>query len=120
VGREFILAASKSTFASSPKVLHVTRIRKIDLYPVDAKELAAEKPEKEIVRALRMIRYSHQGPQTRRAAPGLRSIARSAGLSHMILYRAIRTGQISNKSAAVLGKVLDSVTFGLNQNSRSP
>jgi DNA-binding phage protein len=76
--------------------------------------------EQEIVRTLRMIRYSHQGPQSRKAAPGLRSIARAAGLSHMTLYRAIYTGEISNKSAAALGKVLDSVTFGLNQNSRSP
>jgi hypothetical protein len=74
----------------------------------------------EIVRQLLAIRYSPQGPRSGGAAPGLRSIARAAGLSHMTLYRAIYTGEISNKSAAALGKALDGVTFGQNQKHRSP
>jgi hypothetical protein len=111
---------SKLTFAKVAKALHANRIRQTILYPFDAKELAVAMPEQEIVRRLRVLRYSPQGPRSRRAAPGLRSIARAAGLSHMTLHRAIRTGKISNKSAAALGKALEGVTFELNQNRRSP
>jgi hypothetical protein len=67
------------------------------------------KPE-QVIGRLRAIRYSPVLPRIRRQQPGLRSIARSAGLSHMTLYRAIRTGDISAAHADALGRVLDDVT----------
>ena len=63
----------------------------------------------QVVNRLRVIRYSSD-PRIRRQRPGLRSIARSAGLSHMTIYRAIRSGKISAAHADALERVLDDVT----------
>jgi hypothetical protein len=64
----------------------------------------------EIVRRLRVIRYSPAEPRMFKRALGLRPIAREAGLSHMTVYRAIMSGEISDKSAALLSPVLVRVT----------
>jgi hypothetical protein len=63
-----------------------------------------------VIRCLRAIRYSPGLPRIRRQQPGLRLIARSAGLSHMTIYRAIRSGEISAANAAAVGRALDDVT----------
>jgi hypothetical protein len=67
------------------------------------------KPER-VIRCLRAVRYSPVLPRIRRQQPGLRSIARSAGVSHMTVYRAILTGYISAAHAEALGRALDGVT----------
>jgi hypothetical protein len=64
----------------------------------------------QVVRRLRAIRYSPDLPRIRRQRPGLRSIARGAGLSHMTVYRVIRTGYISAAHAEALRRALDDVT----------
>lgn len=63
--------------------------------------------QEEIVRQLRIIWYSPREPRMFKRVTGLRPIARAAGLSHMTVYRAIRTGCISAASAEVLGFVLE-------------
>jgi hypothetical protein len=67
------------------------------------------KPE-QVIQRLRQIRYSPDLPRIRRQLPGLRSIARGAGLSHMTIYRAIRSGEISTAHAEALRRALDGVT----------
>jgi hypothetical protein len=54
-----------------------------------------------------MIRYSPRAPRCGRISPGLRSVARAAGLSHMTLYRALDTGELSNKAAVALRNALE-------------
>ena len=61
----------------------------------------------EIVRQLRIVRYSSQRARISKRAPMLRQIARNAGLSHMTLYRAIRSGNLSAEAAVALGPVLE-------------
>jgi hypothetical protein len=74
----------------------------------------------EIVRELRRLRYSPPKKRMGVSAVNLRSIARTADVSHMTLYRAIYTGEISARSASALGPVLESVTNEQNQKPRSP
>ena len=65
-------------------------------------------PDKaEIIRQLRTIRYSSQRARISKRAPTLRQIARTAGVSHMLLYRAVRTGNLSAEAAVALGPVLE-------------
>jgi len=59
-----------------------------------------------MVRQLRIIRYSSRQARMGRRAPSLRSIARASCVSHMTIYRIIRTGQISTKVAGALAVVL--------------
>jgi hypothetical protein len=65
----------------------------------------------EIVRRLRKIGYSPRRGRMGRRLPSLRSIARTSGVSHMTIYRIIRTGRISAKIAAVLAQAIEAVTF---------
>jgi len=44
----------------------------------------------EIIRQLRIIRFSSQRARISKRAPMLRQVARAAGVSHMLLYRAVR------------------------------
>jgi hypothetical protein len=74
----------------------------------------------QIVRELRRVRFSPPEKRMGVSAVNIRTIARSAGVSHMTLYRAIYTGEISAKSAAALGPVLESVTNARDQKPRSP
>jgi hypothetical protein len=57
-----------------------------------------------IIARLLAVRYA--SPEPRKRGTGVRPIARAAGLSHMTLYRAIYTGQLSVKSAEALEPVL--------------
>ena len=64
--------------------------------------------EEEIIRQLRMLRYS---PDNRAAVRGgrkipLRHIAEMAGLHRASLYRAMMENRISDKSRAALSRVL--------------
>jgi hypothetical protein len=74
--------------------------------------------EEEMVRMTRSCRYSPREPRMFKRSPGLRPIAREAGISHMTIYRAIDSGQLSAASAEALGPVLERVTFRNNQNPR--
>ncbi len=65
----------------------------------------------EIVRRLRTIRYSPREPRMFKRVLGLRPIAREAGMSHMTIYRIIRSGSVSARAAGVLGPVLERVTI---------
>jgi hypothetical protein len=65
----------------------------------------------EIVRRLRTIRCSPREERMGRRAPSLRSIARLSGVSHMTIYRIMRTGRISAKAAAVLAQAIEAVTL---------
>lgn len=61
----------------------------------------------EIVRQLRIIRFSSQRARISKRAPTLRQIARTAGVSHMLVYRAVRTGNLSAEAAVALGAALE-------------
>jgi hypothetical protein len=61
----------------------------------------------EIIRQLRIVRYSSQRARISKRAPMLRQIARTAGVSHMLLYRAVRSGRLSTEAAAALGLALE-------------
>jgi hypothetical protein len=77
--------------------------------PLRCPKLGASMSKAEIanmVRQLRIIRYSPRQARMGRRAPSLRSIARASCVSHMTIYRIIRTGQISTKVAAALAVVL--------------
>jgi hypothetical protein len=66
----------------------------------------------EIIRQLRIIRFSSQRARKGKHGPMLRPIARAAGLSHMALYRAVRSGRLSTAAAQALSPVLEHVTAG--------
>ena len=66
----------------------------------------------EIVRQLRIIRFSSQRARISKHAPTLRQIARTAGVSHMLLYRAVRSGRLSAEAAVALGAVLERNSTG--------
>jgi hypothetical protein len=67
--------------------------------------------DEEIVRRLRTIRHSPRQERMGRRVPSLRSIARVSGVSHITIYRIIRTGRISQKVGAVLAQAIEAVTF---------
>ena len=61
----------------------------------------------EIIRQLRTIRYSSQRARIGKRVPTLRQIAWTAGISHMLLYRAVRSGRLSAETVVALGPVLE-------------
>src|SRR6516162_8304695 len=76
----------------------------------------------QIVRALRIVRYSPEAARIGRRLPGIRTIASQAGLSYRTLYRITMSGQCSPAQAwALTGAfaALAAVTNGRNQDPRS-
>jgi hypothetical protein len=63
----------------------------------------------EVVRQLRIIRHSPQAPRIGRRTPGIRTVAREAGLSFRTVYSIVQTGHITAAQAVVLAKGLEAV-----------
>src|SRR6516225_2570089 len=76
----------------------------------------------QIVRAMRIVRYSPEAARIRHRLPGIRTIASYAGLSYRTLYRITMSGQCSSSQAQKLTAALaalSAVTNGRNQDPRS-
>jgi hypothetical protein len=63
----------------------------------------------EVVRQLRIIRHSPQAPRIGRRIPGIRTVARRAGLSFRTVYTIAQTGRITDAQALALAKGLEAV-----------
>jgi hypothetical protein len=62
-----------------------------------------------IVRQLRTIRYSPRAPRIGRRVPGIRTIARHAGLSFRTVYTIVQTGRLTPAQALALTRGLEAV-----------
>jgi hypothetical protein len=62
-----------------------------------------------IVRQLRTIRYSPQAPRIGRRLPGIRTVARHAGLSWRTVYTIINSGHLTQPQAIALARALAAV-----------
>jgi hypothetical protein len=65
--------------------------------------------EDEVVRQLRAIRFSPQASRIGRRVPGIRTIARHAGLSFRTVYTIVQTGHITDAQAIALASALQAV-----------
>jgi hypothetical protein len=63
----------------------------------------------EIVRQLRGIRFSSQALRIGRRIPGVRTVAKQAGLSFRTVYTIIQTGSLTPAQALALAKALQAV-----------
>jgi hypothetical protein len=63
----------------------------------------------EVVRQLRIIRHSPQAPRIGRITPGIRTVARHAGLSFRTLYSIANSGRITPAQALALERALEAV-----------
>jgi hypothetical protein len=63
----------------------------------------------QIIRQIRIIRHSPQGPRIGRKTPGIRTIAKLARVSWRSIYLIAETGRISPAQVARLGPVLQAV-----------
>jgi len=63
----------------------------------------------QVVRQLRTIRYSPQAPRIGRRLPGIRTVARHAGLSWRTVYTIINTGRLTSDQAIALTRGLAAV-----------
>jgi hypothetical protein len=66
----------------------------------------------EVVRQLRVIRYSACKPRIGRRVPGIRTVAREAGLSFRTVYTIVQTGRITHAQALALATALEAVQDG--------
>jgi hypothetical protein len=62
-----------------------------------------------IVRQLRTIRYSPRAPRIGRRVPGIRTVARQAGLSFRTVYTIVQTGRLTPAQALALARALEAV-----------
>jgi hypothetical protein len=62
-----------------------------------------------IVRQLKTIRYSPQAPRIGRRVPGIRTVARYAGLSFRTVYTIVNSGRITEAQALALAGGLEAV-----------
>jgi lambda repressor-like predicted transcriptional regulator len=74
----------------------------------------------EIVRRLRTIKYSAQRPRIARRVPGIRTVARYAGLSYRTVYWIINTGRLKPDQAIALAIGLAAVQDWPDKVPRSP
>jgi hypothetical protein len=63
----------------------------------------------EVVRQLRIIRHSAQAARIGRRVPGIRTVARAAGLSFRTVYSIVQTGHITSDQAMALARALEAV-----------
>lgn len=68
--------------------------------------------DSEIVRRLRTIRYSPRAPRIGRRIPGIRTVARHAGLSFRTVYTIVQTGRLKPTQALALAMALEAVQDG--------
>jgi hypothetical protein len=66
----------------------------------------------QVVRQIRIIRHSPRAPRIGRRVPGIRTIAKKAGLSWRSLYLIAETGRISPDQVVALGPALQAVQEG--------
>jgi hypothetical protein len=62
-----------------------------------------------IVRQLRTIKYSSQRARIGRRVPGIRTVARCAGLSFRTVYTIVQTGRLTSAQAVALARGLEAV-----------
>ena len=74
----------------------------------------------QIVRALRIVRYSPEAARIGRRVPGIRTIASYAGLSYRTLYRAIYSGHCTPSQAQKLTAALASLAAVTNERNQIP
>jgi hypothetical protein len=63
----------------------------------------------QVVRRLRAIRYSPQGLRIGRRVPGIRTVARHAGLSFRTVYTIVNSGRLTLDQAQALARALEAV-----------
>jgi hypothetical protein len=63
----------------------------------------------EVVRKLRTIRYGPRAPRIGRRVPGIRTVAREAGLSFRTVYSIVQTGRLTPGQAQALARALQAV-----------
>ena len=63
----------------------------------------------EVVRHLRVVRYSPEALRIGRRIPGIWTIARHAGLSFRTVYTIVNTGCITPAQATALARALEAV-----------
>jgi hypothetical protein len=63
----------------------------------------------EVVRQLRVIRYSSRKPRIGRRVPGIRTVARQAGLSFRTVYTIVQTGRLTPAQALALARGIEAV-----------
>jgi hypothetical protein len=73
-----------------------------------------------IVRQLRTIRYSPRAPRIGRRVPGIRTVARHAGLSFRTIYTIIQSGRLTPAQALALARGLEAVQSLPYKIPRSP
>jgi hypothetical protein len=73
-----------------------------------SRDLTRLEPEA-IVRQLRIIRYSSQASRIGRRVPGIRTVARHAGLSFRTVYTIVQTGRLTPGQALALARALEAV-----------
>jgi hypothetical protein len=66
----------------------------------------------QVVREIRIIRHSPKEPRIGRKRPGIRTIARMAGIGWRSVYLIAETGRISPAQLLALGQVLQAVQEG--------
>jgi hypothetical protein len=63
----------------------------------------------QVVREIRIIRHSPQALRIGRRVPGIRTVARHAGLSFRTVYTIAQTGRLTPAQALALGRALEAV-----------
>ena len=63
----------------------------------------------QVVRQLRVIRYSPQALRIGRRVPGIRTVAREAGLSFRTVYTIVQTGCLTPAQTVALARGLRAV-----------
>jgi hypothetical protein len=74
----------------------------------------------QVVRQLRTIRYSSQAARIGRSVPGIRTVAREAGLSFRTVYTIVQTGRITPAQTLALARGLEAVQDWPYKVPRSP
>jgi hypothetical protein len=63
----------------------------------------------QVVRELRLVRYSPQALRIGRRIPGIRTVAKEAGLNFRTVYTIVQTGCITPTQAVALARALRAV-----------
>ncbi len=82
------------------KGVQLSGVRTLGGFPMTAEQ---------VVRQLRIIRHSPQAPRIGRRVPGIRTVAREAGLSFRTVYTIVQTGRITAAQALALARALEAV-----------
>jgi hypothetical protein len=72
----------------------------------------------DVVRQLRTIKFSSQRARIGRRVPGIRTVAREAGLSFRTVYTIVQTGRLTPAQVVAIARGLEAVQDELNEVSR--